>query len=89
MNVRKFPITSWRRIQNRHGKRSVSCIVSDRWLRFGEPAQQSLNMGTPICLDVMTETEDENGKLESKKLCTLTVTVEQLKKLIDEIGDGA
>ena len=89
MNIRKFPITSWRRMQNRRGKRSVSCIVSNRWLHFGEPSQQLFNSGTPISLDVMTETEDENGKLETKKLCTLIVTVKQLQKLMNEIGDGA
>ncbi len=89
MNIRKFPITSWTRVQNRHGKRSVSCAISNRWLRFGEPSQQSHYFGTPIWLDVMTDTEDENGKLKSKKLCTLCVTVEQLQKLMDEVGDGA
>ncbi len=89
MNIRKFPIDSWTREQNRRGKRSVLCIVSNRWLRFGEPAQQSLKLGTPMWLDVMTETEDENGELKSRKLCTLCVTVEQLQKLMDEIGDGA
>ncbi len=90
MNIRKFPITSWDRIQNSRGKRSVSCIISNRWLRFGEPEQQPINIGTPIWLDVMTETEEENGNtLEPKKLCTLCVTVEQLQKLLDEIEDGA
>ena len=43
-------------------------------------------MGTPIQLDVMTETLDENDEFKSKTLCSLIVTVEQLKKLMDEIG---
>ena len=86
-NIQRFPISSWKRTLNRRGKRSVSCIVSDRWLRFGEPDQQALNIGTPILLDVMTETLDEKDefKSKSKKLCSLFVTVEQLKKLLEEI----
>ncbi len=84
-NIQKFPITGWKRTLNRRGKRSVSCIVSERWLRFGEPAQQAINMGTPLELDVMTDTLDENDEFKSKKLCSLIVTVEQLKKLMDEI----
>ncbi len=84
-NIQRFPISGWKRTLNRRGKRSVSCIVSDRWLRFGEPDQQALDIGTPILLDVMTETPDENDEFKSKKLCGLIVTVEQLKKLVGEI----
>lgn len=87
MNIRKFPITSWRRIQNRRGKRSVSCVVSERWLRLEEPHHQELNVGTPISLDVLTDTYDEDGNLKPKKLCTLIVTVEQLRNLVDQIDD--
>ena len=86
-NIQRFPISGWKRTLNRRGKRRVSCIVSDRWLRFGEPDLQALNIGTPILLDVMTETPDENDEFKSTKLCSLIVTVEQLKKLVKEI-DG-
>ncbi len=84
-NIQRLPISGWKRTLNRRGKRSVSCIVSDRWLRFGEPDQQALNIGTPIVIEVMTETPDENGEFKSRKLCSLIVTVEQLKKLVGEI----
>ena len=84
-NIQRFPISGWKRTLNRRGKGSVSCIVSDRWLRFGKPDQQALKLGTPILLDVMTETLDENDEYRSKKLCSLIVTVEQLKKLVDDI----
>lgn len=90
MNIRKFPITSWRRTQNRRGKRSVSCIVTERWLRFEEPDHQKLNIGTPISLDVMTDTYDEDDNfIKSKKLCSLIVTVEQLHNLVDQIDDAS
>ena len=84
-NIERFPISGWEKTLNRRGKRSVSCIVSDRWLRFGEPDRQALNVGTPIELDVMTNIPHENDEFESKKLCSLIVTVEQLKKLMEEI----
>ena len=84
-NIKRFPISGWKRTLNRRGKRSVSCIVSERWLRFEEPDQQALNVGTPILLDVMTETLNENHELKSKKLCSLIVTVEQLRKLMEDI----
>ena len=86
MNIKKFPIDYWTRQQNRRGKRSVLCIISNRWLRFGKPSQQPIKLGTPIWLDVMTENEDENGGVKSKKLCSLCVTVEQLQKLLDEVS---
>ncbi len=87
VNIKRFPIDSWVREKNRRGKRSVLCIHSNRWLRFGKPSQQPLKHGTPIWLDVMTQTEDENGDVKSKKLCSLCVTVEQLQKLLDEVGN--
>ena len=33
-NIKKFPITFTKRQNNERGKTSVSCQVSDRWLRF-------------------------------------------------------
>ena len=32
--VTRFPVMSWKRTKNKRGKLSVSCIVTDRWLRF-------------------------------------------------------
>lgn len=87
MSIKKFPIDSWTREQNRRGKRSVLCINSNRWLRFGKPSRRPLKLGRPIWLDVMTDTDDENGDVKSRKLCSLCVTVEQLQKLLDEVSN--
>lgn len=72
MSISKFPISSWKRVRNRRGKLSVSCIVSDRWLSFQPPHHTKLDVGTPVTVDVMTDGDD--GK--SKKLCQLIVTIE-------------
>ena len=52
-NIKKFPITFTQRQKNERGKTSVSCQVSDRWLRFSEESTK-LEGGEFISLDVMT-----------------------------------
>lgn len=81
MSIEKFPVSSWKRVRNRRGRLSVSCVVSDRWLSFERPHDKRFNIGTPIKVDVMTDVS-ENGP---RKLCQLIVTVEQLKDLMAEI----
>ena len=78
--VVKFPVNHWQREVNRRGKFGVSCIVSERWLRFTETSHK-LNLGSVVWLDVMTESGD------GKKLCTLAVTVEDLRRVLDSIKD--
>ncbi|TIN42032.1 MAG: hypothetical protein E5Y32_21170 [Mesorhizobium sp.] len=82
-NVRKFPVSTSTRIINRRGKMALSCIVSDRWLRFGKPHEHAMNVGTPISLDVMRDFSGPDEK--TRKLCSLIVTVEDLRKLLAEI----
>ena len=81
--ILRFPVSSWKRLQNQRGKRAVSCIVSDSWLQFGEPHHENLNIGTPISLDVMTDAVDDR---KPRKLCNLIVTVEQLKALVELVN---
>lgn len=77
--ITKFPVKAWERVQNRRGKRSVSCAVSDRWLRFSEKGDP-MDWGTPVWLDVMS---DVSG--DERKLCTLCVTVEELERALKYI----
>ncbi len=74
--VVRFPMNSSERVANRRGKRTVSCIVSSRWLRFDEHAQK-MQSGTAILVDVLT---DISG--EERKLCQLCVTLEDLRRLL-------
>ena|ERR1700688_377082 len=62
MRTVRFPMNSTQRIKNRRGKRSVSCMTTDRWLRFPEKAARG-NFGdgklsTAIVVDVMTDASD-------------------------------
>jgi hypothetical protein len=81
-NVERFPIKHSQRIRNRRGKRSVSCIVSDRWLRFPPKAEQ-INEGTAIIVDVMTDAGENECE---RKLCTLILTLEEMQRVIDMYG---
>ena len=74
-----FPIKGWARAKNRRGKRSVSCIVTDRWLRFREEAT-TLAEGPVVFMDVMT---DVSG--DERKLCELCIPLDDLAKAVENI----
>jgi hypothetical protein len=74
-----FPMKSWQRMANRRGKMSVSCVVTDRYLRFAEKTGK-IEMGTAVWVDVFT---DSSG--EERKLCSLAITVEELRRVLDRI----
>ncbi|MEP1199295.1 hypothetical protein [Tateyamaria sp.] len=78
-DVTRFPVKTWERIKNRRGKRSVSCIVTDRWLRFSEHADQ-ISAGTVVFVDVMTDA----GEGE-RKLCELCIPLEELAEAVKNI----
>ena len=88
-DVTRFPVSTWQRIWNRRGERAVSCIVSGRWLRFGEVATAATGylpgskIGTPIDLDVMTDQYD-GDEGAARKICTLVVTYEELKAVVQK-----
>ena len=77
-NVTRFPTKGWQRAANRRGKWSVSCIVTDRFLRCEEKVQPTQE-GNAIIIHVMT---DGSGK--ERKLTTLIVTLEQLREVLKQ-----
>jgi hypothetical protein len=74
--VTKFPVHGWKRTANRRGKRSVSCIVSDRFLKFEEQTHSG-EEGTAVIMHVMTDASEQE-----RKLTTLIVTLEQLRDVL-------
>ena len=82
MTVR-FPISTLQRIKNRRGKRSVSCHVSERWLRFQDEARV-IDLGegkkTYVFVNVMTGSEGEG-----RKLCDLCIVVEDLQAALNNV----
>ena len=81
--ITRFPIKAWQRTANRRGRLSVSCVVSDRWLRFA-PTSAHMDLGSVVWVDVMT---DVSGK--EQKLCTLGITIEELGGVLDRIEKEA
>lgn len=53
MEITKFPITPTQRSKNKRGKRSVSCIISERCLRLPKTSDQ-LQDGHYMFVNVMT-----------------------------------
>lgn len=79
-NIKKFPITLTQRQKNKRGKTSVSCQVSDRWLKFSEESTH-LEGGEFISLDVMTLGSDE----KERKICELVITREELLEALKNV----
>lgn len=79
-NITKFPINAWQRTTNKRGKRSVSCIVSERWLEFEKSSSKTLE-GEAFLIYVMTKDKNDNPK----KICTLAVTKEDLLKALGNV----
>jgi hypothetical protein len=77
-NVEKLPISTWQRIQNKRGKWSASCIVSDRWLRFA-PEIASLQIGTAVVVEVITSVSGSD-----RKICELNLTLEDLHRVLKQ-----
>jgi hypothetical protein len=76
----RFPVKTWQRIKNRRGKHSVSCMVTDRWLRFDKKATKvdfGIQTGTAVFVDVMTDTSGE-----PRKVCQVCITLEDLREVL-------
>jgi hypothetical protein len=84
-SILRFPIKTWRRIRNRRGKRSVSCYVSDRWLKFVDTAKKvdlgNGEAGTLVFVHVMTNASGES----SRRVCELCITLEELQSAVNNI----
>ena len=86
--ITRFPISTWQRILNKRSPRAVNCVVSDRWLKVGELGRAadgyipSIKIGTPVPIDVMTGGYEDSG---ARKICSLTVTYEELKAILDKL----
>lgn len=73
-------------MRTRRGPRTVHCVVSGRYLRFGALGQPSpgyfpdqAKIGTPVVLDVMTSADIDTP---DRKICELLVTLEELRDMV-------
>ncbi len=72
-------VTRWEQIKRRRGDRTVHCIVSERYLRFGVAHHSAFEDGHPLTVDVML---DRHGEGADRKLCELVVPVEELEAMV-------
>lgn len=79
--VTRFPVNSWKRMLNRRGQRTVNCIVSERYLKYGTPGGP-MEVGTPVEVEVLSENERTNF---TKTLCRMNVTLEELEKMVETL----
>jgi hypothetical protein len=79
-NIIKLPISYLQMIKNRRGPYAVSCIVTDRWLRFSETSTK-LDCGEACFIDVMTTNADNMDK----KICQLIITKDELLDVLSRI----
>jgi hypothetical protein len=82
--ITKFPKSTWTRIKNRRGNSAVNCIVSGRYLKFGNVSDSLTEDGFVITVTVMTDTDNEKP---DRKMCDLIVPVSELRKMIARSED--
>lgn len=78
----------WNQVLKRRGPLSISCIVSTRYIKFIEVNNPpKLQEGTPVCLDIMTDTRDdyEDESANDRKICEMIVPLEELERIVDEL----
>ena len=72
-------VTDWEQIKRCRGDRTVHCIVSERYLRFGVAHHSAFEDGHPLTVDVML---DRHGEGADRKLCELVLPVEELEAMV-------
>ncbi len=83
-NITKIPISTWQRILNSRGKRTVNCMVTGRYFKYGTANKKNLSIGTPVSLDIMTDTGSDRP---DQKICTMMVTIEQLRMMLETLEE--
>ncbi len=79
--IKPIPIEEWRQTCSTRGRYSVSCVLSDRWLRFAARSDQ-FEMGSVVWVDVLTDT---GARKHTRRLCSLAITKEGLRQVLDRI----
>lgn len=78
--VTRFPVSTWKRIKNQRGQRTVNCEISGRYLRYATGHDTGTAMGVVVPIDVMTDGND--SETPDRKICELYLPLDELKKLV-------
>ena len=76
--ISRFPISFKEHAYNLHGTGYVPCAISERWLQFNSTYDRALNL---VFVDVMTT----DSKDKPKKLCSLCLNLEDLKRELEKL----
>lgn len=82
-NLKKFPITYYKRFLNRMGNRYVPCQVSGRGIKFPSESSWQGTEGEFIKLDIITHTSSYENP--PSKICELVVTREDLERALNAV----
>ncbi len=74
---------SWEdRAAKRRGGTTVSCQVSDRYLKFSEIGADEVGFGHPLVIEVMTEAGESD---DPRKICEMVVSWENLEWMLSKL----
>ena len=68
--------------EERRGQRTVSCQVSDRYLRYSRTDPKEIGFGYPVVLHVM---KDNYGEKPDRNMCELVVSLEDLEVMVAQL----
>lgn len=78
--MREF--TSWEiREKQKRGKRTVTCQVSGRYLKYEKTDPNEIGFGFPVVMYVMTDGFEKRDK----KLCELVFSLEDLEVMVAQL----
>jgi len=78
--VKRFPVSTWTRIKNQRGKRTVNCEISGRYLKYGTGHDTGTEQGVWLHMDVMADGNDNDTP--DRKICELVLPLNELKEMI-------
>ena len=69
--------------EKRRGKRTVTCQVSDRYLRYERTDPKGTGFGNPVVINVMTDRGYDDKP--DRKLCEMVVSLEDLEVMVAQL----
>ena len=78
--VTRWPISTWKRIKNRRGQRTLNCQISDRYIAYGKAHDSDIEEGALVMVNVMTDRSFDDRP--DHKLCELALSLNELKAMV-------
>lgn len=82
-NIKKFPISHYKKFLNKMGRGYVPCQISGRGIIFPEKSYRQPNDGEFIEIDIITH--PNSLEEDPKKICHLVITREALERALARV----